>query len=734
MSAGDDLAARAAALGGGAPGGLGGGESLSSSFSFDHAPGPGAVSEGGSRPAELFRGRFGGLASGLRDVAQTLAGTRFEGGLSSPIGLGSPEPLMYVGGSEVRGTGASDGERAPLWKFDGQRLQIDDICFAYVNKSGQACRRPTGQCQTQDKPEYHLSKKIRGRKDPAFRARVEGHPGFFVQASEREGRILWERYFEGSFVDHYGLEDVTASAEDWAFLHEEVGDREIGEEVVNKAVLDFQQAQGDEEFSTVREEPDQASPYLTPGSGTTPAAQDNGRSLCSELNAVKARLRTFNLRMGSVGTLAADAAASAAEAVASAATAVSAVASAEATANAASSAAGSALTTAQQVGTRLSAAAVQWTQTAQSVMSLTTVLNQVVTAVETLQRAPGASGMPHPGGPSHADLAALRTEIIAMMEREAAVRESAFELVPGVIVADLNDAKKFCVVNFPGGGTIIISLLPRGFWGTFDGPTSSTVSAATITKSLKAQQDLKIDNEMAEFMASAHQEVPRDLGAKLPTEEKVFDKAPEFDDVFGTNQYSSIWHRCTKARQTAATDLGEKRRRILAHHPVGQAALQSMDAVTSNFIPYIKVELMSLHDQLLSKQCGGLLCPPEVKAEVWKVTAGAFWAVFEKLREIRSPARAMSDPSDAVLFNATFLLTAVRECELLLLIMSRPLREWPPIGASIMRYLFDNSISLTLFRQLESKAAETDEKVERLVKADKTREGHITALQKAVKK
>ena len=47
-----------------------------------------------------------------------------------------------------------------------------------------------------------------------------------------------------------------------------------------------------------------------------------------------------------------------------------------------------------------------------------------------------------------------------------------------------------------------------------------------------------------------------------------------------------------------------------------------------------------------------------------------------------------------------------------------------------MQYLFNNSISLTLYRSLEARVETQEEEMMKMKKADKTREGHITELQK----
>ena len=46
-----------------------------------------------------------------------------------------------------------------------------------------------------------------------------------------------------------------------------------------------------------------------------------------------------------------------------------------------------------------------------------------------------------------------------------------------------------------------------------------------------------------------------------------------------------------------------------------------------------------------------------------------------------------------------------------------------------MKYLFDNSIFPTLYRSLEEKVESQGEEIVELKRADKVREGHITALQ-----
>ena len=43
--------------------------------------------------------------------------------------------------------------------------------------------------------------------------------------------------------------------------------------------------------------------------------------------------------------------------------------------------------------------------------------------------------------------------------------------------------------------------------------------------------------------------------------------------------------------------------------------------------------------------------------------------------------------------------------------MKNPLREWEPVGAAILKYLFDNSISLTLFKSLEDKLESQKEEI-----------------------
>ena len=93
----------------------------------------------------------------------------------------------------------------------------------------------------------------------------------------------------------------------------------------------------------------------------------------------------------------------------------------------------------------------------------------------------------------------------------------------------------------------------------------------------------------------------------------------------------------------------------------------------------------------------------------------------------------MTDLADPVRFNTTLLFTTCHECALLEKIMEHQLQEWDPADAAIMQYLFNNSISLTLYRSLEARVEIQEEERTKIKKADRVREGHITELQKAVK-
>ena len=197
----------------------------------------------------------------------------------------------------------------------------------------------------------------------------------------------------------------------------------------------------------------------------------------------------------------------------------------------------------------------------------------------------------------------------------------------------------------------------------------------------------------------------------------------------------AVYYQAVARRDQQLKDLRDQRNEMLVHHPEAIRCLQKLDDTTGQFLTWNRSQLQVLWEDLLSKQCGSdmTLCTPEIKADVWLVLSGIMWAVFEAIHKLRSRARAMTDVTDPGRFNATFLFTACRECALLESIMKHQLREWDPAGAAIMQYLFNNSISLTLYRSLEARVESQEEELAKIKRADKVKEGQITELQKFMK-
>ena len=124
----DDLLARSSALGGGAPGASGGGESSSSPFSFSNVSGLGVGSEGvgGSQGDPSVEDPFGGrLRDDLRPGRFSLGA--IASGLSRNLGFdmhASPQPRSVADTPPARSVAATPQAtgsvpRYTLWKFDG---------------------------------------------------------------------------------------------------------------------------------------------------------------------------------------------------------------------------------------------------------------------------------------------------------------------------------------------------------------------------------------------------------------------------------------------------------------------------------------------------------------------------------------------------------------------------------------------------------------------------------------
>ncbi|EJK63934.1 hypothetical protein THAOC_15381 [Thalassiosira oceanica] len=707
----DGLLAASANLGGGAPDPSGGGESSSSSSSFHLSPPAlGVVTEGvgGFQGPEddMFGERLGGgslgggsLGGGLRAAAAGL------GGLSRTLGFGvsTPSPRPDSSAAGPRAGGSADG-LVGLWRFDGS---LQGTCFGYPGISGLACCEAATTCSRH-------RKKIRVLKDDAFCARVSGHTGFFLSAKV-QGRIVWDIYFEADFVARHGLETVLAPTEDWNFLYQQYSEGNLNEEGLDRAAADFKEAQAEVEDGALEEHP---SPYHTPG-GSTPS----GSTPQGQTNWVKKQLRLIHNGAREIRAALGDAQAAAS---AAASTATSALNASNAASNTASNALTLARSASNQAGSlagQIQSLATDVAQRGQDLSTLQRVLENVVNAFQQGGTPAGGSvpaATQPQGAATQADVEALRKEMVKAIDRAlVASQDDAYNPLPGETVAVFDDALKLTVAHLPSG-EIMIDLLSPGVWEAFDTPTEGgAVSAASIAKEMKNQQGLGANKRVLELMASARQKWPQDLSKKRPNDTCFFDRVKDYGAMaIGKD---ALFNRAVEKRNDEVADLVTLRNERLSLYPTAKLILQAFDNTIAGFLTWFQGQIQNLRDELLLKQCGAdmRLCTAEIEKEVWLVLSGIMWAVFEALHKLRSRARAVTDLGDQERFNATFLYTTCQECALLESIKKHQLKEWGPASAAIMQYLFSNSISITLYRSLESRVDAMEEKWEKAEKKEK---------------
>ncbi|EJK45302.1 hypothetical protein THAOC_36087, partial [Thalassiosira oceanica] len=426
-------------------------------------------------------------------------------------------------------------------------------------------------------------KKIRGLRDDGFCNRVSGHIGYFV-ATEGQDRIVLEFYFTAAFVARYGLETVSAPIQDWSYLHEQSIDEGLDEEDLDRAIADFKAAQEEDVNGMVEEVP--PSPYATPG-GSTPA----GATPRGEVNWMKGKVREISLRLRELGSTVADAQATANSAV-------STVTSALNASNAASSTASNALTLAKAASDKASSLAGR-------VQTVATEGAQ--TGHEALQTQGGGTpagwsapaAQQQPGAITPADVDALRQELMRAIERALVASQSdAYEPLPGEVVAVFDDALKLAVAHFPND--IAVDLISPGYWETFDTPSQTSVSAASVAKDLKTQQGLGANKGTLIKIASANQRWPQDLSSEKPKEKKFFSKVGTWGEMMTGNQ--SVYHQAVAKRNDDVKDLHELRNERLSLHPQAVTLLRKFDETTGQVLTWNQGQLQTLRDEIIMKQ------------------------------------------------------------------------------------------------------------------------------------
>ncbi|EJK73238.1 hypothetical protein THAOC_05148 [Thalassiosira oceanica] len=525
----------------------------------------------------------------------------------------------------------------------------------------------------------------------------------------RTSLILWDIYFEADFVARHGLETVLAPTEDWNFLYQQYTEGGLDEEGLDRAVADFKEAQAEVEDGALEEH---SSPYHTPGGSTPAGSTPQGQS-----NWFKKNVRVLHNAARELRSGLGDAQAAASAAVSTATSALNA-------SNAASSTASNALTLAKaasdQAGLlagQVQSVANEVAQRGQDLSTLQMVMTNIVNAFPQGGGTPAGGSAPAAtqpqGAVTQADVEALRKEMVKAIDRAlVASQEDAYDPLPGETVAVFDNAFKLTVAYLPNG-EIMVDLFSPGVWETFDTPTESgAITAASVAKEMKTQQGLGANKGVLEKMASARQKWPQDLSDKRPTDTCFFDRVKDYGAMaIGKD---ALFNRAVEKRNDEVADLVVLRNERLSLYPTAKIILQAFDNTIAGFLTWFQGQIQNLRDELLLKQCGSdmRLCTAEIEQEVWLVLSGIMWAVFEALHKLRSRARAVTDLEDHSRFNATFLYTTCQECALLESIKKHQLKEWGPASAAIMQYLFSNSISITLYRSLESRVDAMEDKGE----------------------